>query len=1346
MKNAVLVLFLLVVVSSIAFANGAVGVPADGAIAGTAEIGIGGTSGTADTGTAGGSHCWHYEDPVSVTMNLDFSDGSRWVDASTDDLLRFYVSPGSTLRVEDISSFVSVCVDGASTSSIVAVRAVLVDGEERNEIANNYIANSSKTCDGGVVHWGDTDNFDVFSIYRGSYKFEIEFATNLSATNWQKIAGVEVIAGFPEIEVSLDRQSSFIGGEKSIYNPVGLSATGEREIIWVLENNSEVNAKIVSVNAVGCANIACEFPNFNVAEGITVLAGSSVLFPEKISMMPSFISPTLKDISLSVSYKDEFGFMDEPRVTGTTITYPNQEITFKILAAALTPVSKTGNFSVSEGQVAAGLPIYVQVCTDSQVVPLADTLFTYTQPLFSVSVFNPADEEIAVASFHEVDDCATDFSGIGHGNDFGGIDSFVPEVAGDYSYVISGIVGADAFYSSDFIRIGENFDDTTNLVTDDGSGFFHQDNLGPQNIISETTDSQTFTLNGSQGLVTFDAAQLPDLATYSEKGDIVYNFTDVLINNNPVASGPVQKVSNGQTSLILSSNGSPDNSGVSAITSVSVIEDSPDAPVIIDSKKAAIFLLVDASNSMNGDPFDREKQAVSSFISFFRNADQANLNVEENLRLGIITFAGGGNIKLINNSNLEFLTQEYADSLNSALANERTYDGTPIDKAIDFASQKYAEKNLDSTWRKIVVLMTDGKPSSINRTKNSADFLKVQGVEVYVIGLENGRGAIDHDLLRYVSSNPDSKYYHFTTELNQFELLYYTVAQTISNELEFGTGEIADVHNMNLLTIDVEKYLLEFNGGQLGICSTFDGVDIGTTGESPRIDYDWKVANNPVLETACGGNDFTVCDSTQFTMVIIDRLNKIQAAAEAGNFETAANLTLPFTVNLMRDGLTSDFVSDFDIYMSSNFFTNQLGYYDSTTGEGWANYLTSPSRFDFEVEGGTGDEFKILSKPGKYRVILNIDFADDKPWKFFDPASGDPVATIKVELSQQGDFSKNLLYYLPIDGSVGIKDGLMHRDGYGVGFVNSNPSKSINLCSTCEGASNASASDLLILDYDSSSTPLEIINVEQKDSFAQINKEVPARILFIKLNPSDGTYNLEFSPSIAFPAIIEGYSDGSGISAAYNVLAGSSHVDSGTSMLRREIISYQPEGQATDTAVCGDPLVEGQLLPRYRGIDSLRSGTEFCSVQSTQSPYVYGFNESPDAGVPAGSVAYYQTIVYRPVDFSANISLRNSCAVIEDGKGNIYLAKLDDAGQIIGNDVIPRAQEKALSNPSRRPQFVLDFLEKIPENTVCISNGISGTDKPDSVGLWWNEGKLLSDFREKFGADDAINACYTPSS
>jgi len=553
----------------------------------------------------------------------------------------------------------------------------------------------------------------------------------------------------------------------------------------------------------------------------------------------------------------------------------------------------------------------------------------------------------------------------------------------------------------------------------------------------------------------------------------------------------------------------------------------------------------------------------------------------------------------------------------------------------------------------------------------------------------------------------------------------------------------------NLAWIDREKYMIEIKAISAGICRDLDGSIISTgnnaafTGKDvkPKIKYEWRPAN--ISESFCSpdnSGNYNVCDSTQFSIMLIKKLNIINDLISEGKI-SEANSKLSFPVYMMRDGFSQDFRNDFDVFMHERFFDSQaqtIKYYNTGNAKqiSWDKYFKDQRRLTFSTP-------EPILQPGKYMATISFEWDDSKFQKLFDN-EGNPKAKILVKFVKipGEELPANLLYYLPIDAYVGKTGDMLHRDGYGVGFKLKNQNSQVPFFILNEKHDF----DVYAIPTTNDSKPLATIEVERKNDFASLSKNEPGKILSISKKETNNQipeYTLIFAASVPLPIIFKAENtNGNKNVMGYIIKDNKGSIDAGQSLARLVEIAYLKEGK---TPMCNDPET-GKPLPQVIGTDSQLSSYTGpkCDIakelENTRVIYVFGRESNFKNAIAL------ETVFYAPSK-GDQIRIKNAC----QNQGVIYVPTLNDNGNISGARYLRGTDtEITLDNPSQALWTISDALNKIETEQTCIAYSTikQGYSKaPLNVGIYWNEQEILSTFRDKINnlASEGFNAnaCFS---
>ena len=551
--------------------------------------------------------------------------------------------------------------------------------------------------------------------------------------------------------------------------------------------------------------------------------------------------------------------------------------------------------------------------------------------------------------------------------------------------------------------------------------------------------------------------------------------------------------------------------------------------------------------------------------------------------------------------------------------------------------------------------------------------------------------------------------------------------------------------DINIFWAGKEKYMLGFSPGPVGFCKDMQGnairgsngaIALSGSAAQPKVKYDWRPLAIAQNECDASNPAYSVCDSAQFSVSLIKKLVAIETLAQSGKFDEAAQLTR-FQSYLGLDGFSLDFQKDMDYYLTNTFFDDTLSY--SLPVPKWKKYFSDPARVGFAVNGDPGLGRK-PHEPGLYNIDLAIEFNERRPWVFFDEANS-PLAKVTVNFKKVDSVAPNLLYSLPIDGPVGLEAGGMHRIGYGVGFSgqeivifdNGNPQSFVKTAQSAAG-----------------SEPLAKIDVRHSDTFVKTTKDSAGQLLLITpAGDSPNSYTLRFAPSRPVPAVIKAQSanvpKGKSISAGYSAMENGSAINAGNYLARLVEIAF---AQPSKPASCKDPQ-QNAALPYAIGTDRqalIYSNDAKCTLhQSAADPSkVYGFNRDVSSPAIEGADAsiYLETVFYPPALANSKSAIRNACST----QGAIYLPRYSQSGPLSGYTELTGGA--VYEFPAGGIKTLAEAVGGVAGNDLCIAAGTARQGESDiaqSVGLWWNEEKILRGFRQTLAAQPLglpVNACF----
>ncbi len=200
-------------------------------------------------------------------------------------------------------------------------------------------------------------------------------------------------------------------------------------------------------------------------------------------------------------------------------------------------------------------------------------------------------------------------------------------------------------------------------------------------------------------------------------------------------------------------------------------------------RRLPVYLLLDTSGSMSGEPIEAVKVGVQSLISSLRQDPYAL----ETAFISIITFDSTAK-QLVP---LTELTQFQMPSINAS-------GSTALGEALELVSTKREQEVTKSTaemkgdWKPLVFIMTDGNPTD-DINKGIAEFQKRKWGLVVACGAGNGA---DMDVLKAITTNAVQL---DTTDASAFKSFFKWVSASVSASSKSVESAGKDVSGMDQL-------------------------------------------------------------------------------------------------------------------------------------------------------------------------------------------------------------------------------------------------------------------------------------------------------------------------------------------------------------------------------------------------------------------------------------------------------------------------------------------------------------------------------------------------------------------
>lgn len=186
--------------------------------------------------------------------------------------------------------------------------------------------------------------------------------------------------------------------------------------------------------------------------------------------------------------------------------------------------------------------------------------------------------------------------------------------------------------------------------------------------------------------------------------------------------------------------------------------DSANCEASIIVKPVDVYLVIDHSGSMEGEPLEQAKVAAKAFIE--------TIDLVKD-RVGIVPFSDQGKM-------LQSLTNSRSD-LNAALDSIPSGGGTSVDSGLMVAYEALISEARNDTTP-VIILLSDGQ-SDRSAAIHVADTAKAAGIRIITIGL----GGADEDLLKDLASldKDGQPQYYFAPNPSDLQSIYITIAQNI---------------------------------------------------------------------------------------------------------------------------------------------------------------------------------------------------------------------------------------------------------------------------------------------------------------------------------------------------------------------------------------------------------------------------------------------------------------------------------------------------------------------------------------------------------------------------------------
>jgi molecular chaperone DnaK (HSP70) len=168
----------------------------------------------------------------------------------------------------------------------------------------------------------------------------------------------------------------------------------------------------------------------------------------------------------------------------------------------------------------------------------------------------------------------------------------------------------------------------------------------------------------------------------------------------------------------------------------------PEVGVVGEPERIRVFLLIDVSSSMIGEPLAEAQKAAREFL------DRCDFTMME---VGLISFSSLVALQAAATSNVR--------RLSAAIHRLEAEGSTNLTDALEMARGQL----VDSNWRRYIVILTDGFPDAPESAVEQALAARQQGIDIVAIGT----GAADREYLGRLASSEHASIFARSGELVQ---------------------------------------------------------------------------------------------------------------------------------------------------------------------------------------------------------------------------------------------------------------------------------------------------------------------------------------------------------------------------------------------------------------------------------------------------------------------------------------------------------------------------------------------------------------------------------------------------
>lgn len=405
---------------------------------------------------------------------------------------------------------------------------------------------------------------------------------------------------------------------------------------------------------------------------------------------------------------------------------------------------------------------------------------------------------------------------------------------------------------------------------------------------------------------------------------------------------------------------------------------------------------------------------------------------------------------------------------------------------------------------------------------------------------------------------------------------------------------------------------------------------------------------------------------------------------------------LYFRANLMRDGYSEYFLDDFAYHYSERELFNTPTYFsdlgiDSSgepygldrllEGDGEDRYFAVARKYIYETTSAT---------PGVYQVdMAGVFFGDD--WEFFD-SDGTPQVLFTTIIDKVSNPAvPSPFYYLPLDGQLGIDNGIVDRRGYGAGFSNENIDDYVQF-------DNYDIDPLMSFDKGSSNTMITIdTEVLREIKELQVDEDTAGILLAVRADTGGG--EIKFGPHYATPVMMKVHNenaDSEQFAAYYSVYQGANAdivVDTGPSLA-----SWSGAGSCLD--------FEGSWI-----IDSFYNREDRAAEKNETTNWLYAYAADMGYANETGDV-YLRSIFYTPANDNTALKAEGPS---EQGRYVKFITPDSaESTSVALNGVAGMEFNSRSAATDRYIKSVQDVFDLVKEGKVCVS------PTSTTANFWWS--------------------------